>query len=282
MIKITAMPLLVNEHVDAVMKRVEKSFDSEKLMDNISALGMDSIETFLTADVDMMRQWTKQCPEKLQFTEFKDIYNKYFSNGAEKYVDKNYNAYKFLKSADITVCPYCDDETLDVVWINGKLKRTSEIDHFFPKSLYPALAMCFYNLIPSGQQCNGLKMEHEIGTNPYEENIEHLTYLYPNLPVGVLMENVDEKDCKVLFHPKDGMIQNVEQLGLQQRYERYAPEVHKLLTNLQNFSEEKIEELVRLGLGSREKIISIYFGPQDPKEKKNALRQKMLKDLTGY
>ena len=180
------------------------------------------------------------------------------------------------------MCPYCDDETLDVVWINGKLKRTSEIDHFFPKSLYPALAMCFYNLIPSGQQCNGLKMEHEIGTNPYEENIEHLTYLYPNLPVGVLMENVDEKDCKVLFHPKDGMIQNVEQLGLQQRYERYAPEVHKLLTNLQNFSEEKIEELVRLGLGSREKIISMYFGPQDPEEKKNALRQKMLKDLTGY
>ena len=34
----TVTPLLVNEHVDAVMKRVIKSFNSEKLMDNISDL----------------------------------------------------------------------------------------------------------------------------------------------------------------------------------------------------------------------------------------------------
>lgn len=39
------------------------------------------------------------------------IYNRYFSNGSNKYVDEEsqYNAYKFLENLQITVCPYCED-----------------------------------------------------------------------------------------------------------------------------------------------------------------------------
>ena len=45
---------------------------------------------------------------------------------------------------------------------------------------------------------------------------------------------------------------------------------------------EKIQELVKMGFGTREEIISSNFGPQDLEEKKKTLRQKMLRDLTGY
>ena len=44
----------------------------------------------------------------------------------------------------------------------------------------------------------------------------------------------------------------------------------------------KIEELSKLGLGTKEDIISTVFGPQNKEEKRKALRQKMLRDLTGY
>lgn len=37
-----------------------------------------------------------------------------------------------------------------------------------------------------------------------------------------------------------------------------------------------------MGFGTREEIISSNFGPQDLEEKKKTLRQKMLRDLTGY
>ena len=187
-----------------------------------------------------MRKWTEQCSNKLKFTVFKEIYNRYFSNGSNKYVDEEsqYNAYKFLENLQITVCPYCEDEYLDAVDINDKKRRTSEIDHFFAKSTYPALAMCFYNLVPSGQNCNGLKLDRGCGMNPYEKDIEEMTWLFP--------------------------------------------EVYRLLKNAQNYTREKIQELVKMGFGTREEIISSNFGPQDLEEKKKTLRQKMLRDLTGY
>lgn len=69
---------------------------------------------------------------------------------------------------------------------------------------------------------------------------------------------------------------------LEQRYEKHAPEVYRLLKNAQNYTREKIQELVKMGFGTREEIISSNFGPQDLEEKKKTLRQKMLRDLTGY
>ena len=59
---------------------------------------------------------------------------------------------------------------------------------FFAKSTYPALAMCFYNLVPSGQNCNGLKLDRGCGMNPYEKDIEEMTWLFPDIPIGISME----------------------------------------------------------------------------------------------
>lgn len=282
MIRIMPSQELADKHAEAVLNRLKKQGREDAVLAEIKNLGLTDIKDFIMADIHLLSEWVQSCPEKLQFTQLKDIYGNYFSNGAKKYVDGEYNAYQFLNEFDITVCPYCDDEYLDIVTIDEKQRRTSEVDHFFPKSKYPALAMCFYNLIPSGQNCNGLKLEQELGMNPYESQIEEKTYLYPDIPVGVLLDSISPAECKVQFHAQDGMIKNVDLLGLEQRYQRHAPEVYRLLRNLQLYSEEKIDELVRLGYGTREEIISSNFGPQNPEEKKNALRQKMLKDLTGY
>ena len=58
--------------------------------------------------------------------------------------------------------------------------------------------------------------------------------------------------------------------------------VHRLLLNAQMCTPEKIDELTLMGFGSQDHIISTVFGPQDPAEKKKALHQKLVKDLTGY
>lgn len=282
MIRIIPSQYAIDQHIKAVLNRIDKGTDKNVIIEKIKDIGAVSIEDFLIADVGMMRKWIQECPDKLKFTQFKEIYNNYFSNGANTFVDGNYNAYTFLENMNITVCPYCEDEYLDIVNINDRTRRTCEIDHFFPKNRYPALAMSFFNLVPSGQKCNGLKMENELGTNPYEDNIENLTFLYPDIPVGISMDQIEPNDCKVLFHSKVGMEQNVNILGLEQRYERYAPEAHQKLKNLQNYNEEKIQELVKLGIDTRENLLRVLFGPQKPEEKKKCLRQKMLKDLTGY
>lgn len=282
MIRINPSPKLALKHAKAVSSRIRKNYNEGEILELIQPLGAKSIEDFITADITRLWSWVHQYSDKLHFKQFKEIYSCYFSNGANKFVDGNYNAYSFLNDLGIKVCPYCDDECLDTFKICEKQRRTSEVDHFFPKSKYPALAMCFYNLIPSGQNCNGLKLEQELGMSPYESQIEDMTYLYPDLPVGISLEAITPKDCRVSFHPQNGMTKNVNILGLEQRYERHAPEVHRLLRNLQLYSTEKIQELVSQGYGTRNEIISSIFGPQDPAEKKSTLRQKMLRDLTGY
>ena len=280
--RINVSPKLIKMHTEAVMARINISYSENEIMNNIKLLGVDSIEKFLKANVDTLKRWVRECPEKLAFPQFKNMYQRFFSNGADIYLDKDYNAYKFLKELDVTVCPYCDDEYIDIININEKQRRTSEIDHFFPKSKFPALAMCIYNLVPSGQNCNRLKLENELGVDPYERDIESLSFLYPDLAVGVLLDKLSPDECKVLFHPKDGMEKNVSLLALEQRYERHAPEAHRLLRNRQLYSDEKINEIVKLTGRSREEFISSMFGPQDINVKKKELRQKMLKDLTGY
>ena len=282
MIRLNSSPDLEKRHVEAVTNRIKKSFDEALILTDIQKLGANNIEDFLLADVDTLRTWVSNSPEFLQFTAFKDMYSRFFSNGVDRYVDGDYNAYTFIRGLGVYVCPYCDDEYIDIVERDGKDKRTSEVDHFFPKSKYPALAMCFYNLVPCGQVCNGLKMENELGSNPYELNIEMLTFIYPDLPIGIALSQIEPSVCVPKFHPRKGMIKNVELLTLEQRYSRHAPLAHRLLLNLQLYSSEKIDELVRMGYGSREHIISTMFGPQDATEKQRSLHQKMIRDMTEY
>lgn len=273
-------------HVSSVEECIKsKHFNKKQILEYIHELpGMDGagMREFLLAGVEQMRQWVKHCPEKLQFVSFREIYTNYFSNGSGTFVSGDYNAYYYLKEMDIQVCPYCEDEYLSIVSSGSKLYRTSEIDHFFPKSRYPALAMCFYNLIPCGQNCNGLKKETVLGDNPYEPEIESHTVLYPDLPVGINMSSVSPEDCRIRFHARAGMVDNVRQLALEQRYELHSEEAYRLLKNAQQYCPQKIDEMVRMGIGTPEELIENFFGPIKPEEKRKTLRQKMLHDLTGY
>ena len=139
-----------------------------------------------------------------------------------------FNAYVLIEEQDVHVCPYCDDEYLDVVTEGGKKKRTSEVDHFFPKGKYPGLAMCFYNLIVSGQNCNGLKLQNLLGASPYDEDIEEQTFLFPEIEIGVNMESLKPEECKVLLHAKRGMVENEKVLGLADRYAGRYQEAYNL------------------------------------------------------
>lgn len=64
---------------------------------------------------------------------------------------KNYNRTEFHRNFcienDLTVCPYCDIDTLKNI-------GNREIEHFAPKSDYPFVSMHPYNLISSCSSCN--------------------------------------------------------------------------------------------------------------------------------
>ncbi len=127
--------------------------------------------------------------------------------------------------------------------------RTFQFDHFYPKENYPALAMCFYNLIPCCSDCNHIKRSSAIGCNPYESDIESKTYLYPELPYDVTdLDKIDTSAFSVYFHPKDGMVENTSTLLLQERYSSYNDDVKRMMSIKQHYPIENIDSCIKMGL----------------------------------
>ena len=70
-----------------------------------------------------MRNGVSSCEDKLQFRYFNNMYSSLFSNGASKTVYEGYNAYEFIEKLDVWVCPYCDNEELDILNNSKKEKN---------------------------------------------------------------------------------------------------------------------------------------------------------------
>lgn len=98
------------------------------------------------------------------------FYNVFISNIYEN--NKRFDGLKFVQSIDLNTCPYCNRAYIYAIKRNGTIRP--EIDHFYPKALYPYLGLCFYNLIPSCSVCNGTTAKGNKDSfkdnlkNPYE------------------------------------------------------------------------------------------------------------------
>ncbi|MGD9970999.1 MAG: HNH endonuclease [Sulfuricurvum sp.] len=62
---------------------------------------------------------------------------------------------KLIQSSNLFVCPYCHRSYIGVIESqDGSRNITPDLDHFYPKSRYPFLAVTLSNLIPSCLFCN--------------------------------------------------------------------------------------------------------------------------------
>ena len=296
-IKVKDISLIAKRHFDAVKSRVMTETDEQQnrlksqvcQIDGIEDSPSDEwswLEQLILANHSTIAKWVRQCPEKLNIEYFKTVYSSYFSNGSSVFLDegKTYNAYKYLDLMDLKVCPYCENEYITQTAAEKESRRrSSEIDHFYPKSKYPALAMSFYNLIPSGKVCNSFKMEHLLGASPYEKDIEQKTHFSLDVPIGINLETVKETDCRINLNAQKGMCCNADVLKLNDIYAVHTSEALELLRSKQSFPPEKIEEMVRLGFYKDfEEGIRKTFNLPLPQDEGKTLNRKMIKDLTGY
>lgn len=90
---------------------------------------------------------------------------------------------RLISSLGLTTCPYCnrqyitnisEDEIGNINTENKEIIATADLDHFYPKSVYPLFALSLFNYIPSCQICNS-KFKHSSSRcilYPYEEGFE--------------------------------------------------------------------------------------------------------------
>lgn len=102
-------------------------------------------------------------PNAEDFDKFKD----YMENQYKEM--RNEHGYWLLKKLKVKVCPYCNRQYTFTI---EKEKVSPELDHYYPKSTYPYLALSFYNLIPSCSVCNHTKGNNNIDVHPYFQGFD--------------------------------------------------------------------------------------------------------------
>ncbi|WP_293299899.1 hypothetical protein [Pedobacter sp. UBA4863] len=116
-------------------------------------------------------------------------------------------AYRHAKRLSINTCPYCNAQfTYTIKTIRGKARP--QFDHFLNKSLYPYLALSFYNLIPSCATCNsgGIKGSQKFSVtshlHPFVDSIEGLFKFRTNITAVDFL--VSSKDFNLKLRPVPG------------------------------------------------------------------------------
>ena len=149
----------------------------------------------------------------------KELIKDFFLNTGYKNFQKNYSKY-FLDLIGIDTCVYCNrNYTINLT----KTHARAELDHWFPKTDFPLLALSFYNLIPSCATCNSIKSNANLNTvehlHPYIDVNIASSYSFGYLPLSINKNQIIFRNNS-LFNTKG--IDTVKALNLELIYKGHS------------------------------------------------------------
>ena len=173
--------------------------------------------------------------------------------------NKNWNRHKLLSLIGIEICPYCQRNYISSYEENNDEKTTADLDHFYPKSLYPFLALSLYNFIPSCQICNSRFKGNKDTCDSvylYEEGFDELGVKF-RTSKEVISETLGERysdfyvkiDYENLKNKEDGekVKNSIENLGLDRVYKKsHNQYIQNLLYNIEKYPENYLENCVEM------------------------------------
>jgi len=209
------------------------------------------------------------------------LYRIFVDYGYEK-IDK----LKFIDNISLGSCPYCNRNYIFTTSKKGSIKP--EIDHFYPKSLYPYLACSYFNLIPSCPACNGFGAKEAKDTfyiypisNPY--TIKPIDFQFSITPQKVdFIDSVKKEQYGFTNFEINiyGNKANLEIFHLEELYKQHKDIVQELLIKKAYYPQSYIEELSQFGF-SQDEIYRYLFSNynQDEDLHKRPL-SKLIKDIS--
>lgn len=96
------------------------------------------------------------------FEQYKDIFEDLYKNelsGKDELKKQFFNLFE-----NLNVCPYCNRNFINPIYKENSVgsdnkNQSPDIEHFFPKSIYPFLSLSISNLLPSCAFCNKIKSD---------------------------------------------------------------------------------------------------------------------------
>ncbi|WP_459195799.1 HNH endonuclease [Wukongibacter baidiensis] len=180
----------------------------------------------------------KEAFNKLDITTLN--YNQLFDS-----TDNAWDAYHFVMMLDIRTCPYCNRQYITPAFHEEDGCIRADLDHFYPKSKYPYLAMSLYNLVPCCKFCNSsLKLKkpfsYETHLNPYEGGFDELLK-FSFRPKKYNLSGDDKYKIEILL--KESVDLNDKKKALLQKSQNNA-KVFKVET-LYNYHCQEVEDIIK-------------------------------------
>ena len=199
--------------------------------------------------------------QKLMNYILRDIFNydKIISN------KKTGLAYEILNSLGVKVCPYCNRQYIQTTIADNKKITRPDIDHFYPKTIYPMFALSISNFITLN---NNLY--------PYEEGVEEFrifSYEIPDYNIKI------EKGIENTQYKK--FLENVEKLKLEEIYNSgHKDEVKRIVNRKISFVEANIEQYNKqMGLEIEKDKIRDYLDYLSEEQVKRTVLGKLKNDI---
>ena len=203
------------------------------------------------------------------------LYNAFVSNG---YESKNFDGLKFVNNIGLQTCPYCNRAYIQSVSKRGIVRP--QIDHFYPKSMYPYFGLSFYNLIPSCSVCNGTTAKGNKDSyadelvSPYEIKNDDFKFNFTLITLTNFQVKLDKK-----------IDINDEYFKLEDFYKHHGDIVYELYTKM--FREDTKEHfdslrksLSGIGFDSDEIHRFITCGYLNDEELHKRPLSKLIKDIS--
>ena len=214
--------------------------------------------------------------QKLMNYILRDIFNydKIISN------KKTGLAYEILNSLGVKVCPYCNRQYIQTTIADNKKITRPDIDHFYPKTIYPMFALSISNFIPSCDTCNKLKSSNSFTLNnnlyPYEEGVEEFrifSYEIPDYSIKI-ERNIEDTQYKKF-------LKNVKELNLEEIYNSgHQDEVKRIVNRKKSFVEANIEQYNKqMGLEIEKDKIRDYLDYLSEEQVKRTVLGKLKNDI---
>ena len=179
----------------------------------------EKLKNFIIEEEQLVKQcWGGNRPSKvndifLEIFSYKSFSEGKYIDSKNKAKDSEWDAWTFLKGLNISVCPYCNADTVfaSIVLKKGKgaIPIRSALDHYYPKSKYPFLAISLYNLVPSCDRCNSKtkerrEMHNYDTTHPYTDNFhDGIRFSKKILTPGGFCGNPDDFNLELVPTGKD-------------------------------------------------------------------------------
>lgn len=205
-----------------------------------------------------------RCIKKLLTFKYTKLYEKLRDDFGKKLIINN----------NIFICPYCKRNYINVIVSKNHSKSVKpDLDHFYPKSIYPFLGISLSNLIPScltcNQRCKGNKDTFEEFPHifPPENVFRLLTF---SLPIhNKILMKIDNNYSKYSTTEKE-VKNHLETFLIEETYKSHIEIAELIKEKHDKYSSSKISDLVNTTKGlTMNDIRDIVFYEYEKLEKDN-------------